>query len=136
MSSEAWIATEGIASERQFSLRFREPSEARRLALKCQVSISIGARGTSLTAQLEAEMTRFEHSVRSMIDAEDAWLAGVFSTGGSREWCFYVAEWKAFIERFNALLADAPRFALSMQYSEDPKWRYFSFLRSGFTDPT
>ena len=72
-------------------------------------------------------LDKFE-DVLEQIDPEEEISALVLTivNNRSREWVFYTSAYQDWLARLNATLANVPQIPITIQFSSDPEWNYWS----------
>lgn len=65
-----------------------------------------------------------------------AYMTGIYTGDGRRDWIFYCLNLKVFSSSFNNALADLPAMPLEISATEDPEWEEYSEMRANtYIDP-
>ena len=109
-----------------FRVRTDKPAEARiaEFATCVQIRWPYEGEAAGLPSKADAEwMDLFESRLVDLIYGEGVSYLMLVTTGFNlKEWLFYTTAHEAFMERFNDLLADLPRFPLEIAFIADPEW--------------
>jgi hypothetical protein len=128
-NSDAWNIAKGKNPEKPTVLRFRPSLEAhlgddnypRRLTIIWQFEAA-DASGMPSDTQ-SADMKDFEDTLIQALDPDRlAILAFVFTSGGSREWHFYLSDVSEVGIRINKALATIPHLPIDLTVDHDPEW--------------
>ncbi|MDP4610574.1 MAG: DUF695 domain-containing protein [Opitutales bacterium] len=129
VNSDAWNIAKGTNPEKPTVLRFRPSLEAflgdenypRRLAITWQFE-PVDATGMPSDTQ-SADMKDFEDLMIEALDPDRlAILAFVFTSGGSREWHFYLSDVGEVGIRINQALSTVPKLPIELNVEDDPNW--------------
>ncbi|MGJ8651027.1 MAG: DUF695 domain-containing protein [Opitutaceae bacterium] len=129
VNSDAWNIAKGTNPEKPTVLRFRPSLEAflgdgnypRRLAITWQFE-PVDATGMPSDTQ-SADMKDFEDLMIEALDPDRlAILAFVFTSGGSREWHFYLSDVSEVGIRINQALSTIPKLPIELNVEDDPNW--------------
>ena len=74
-------------------------------------------------------MDLFESRIVALVYGEGLSYLMLVTTGFNvKEWLFYTPGHEAFMQRFNDLLADLPRFPLEIAFIADPQWEQWESI--------
>jgi hypothetical protein len=126
---DAWSIAKGKNAEHPTVLRFRPSLEAflgseaypRRLTIVWAFEAA-DASGMPTDIQ-SADMKDFEELLLEALDPDRlAILSFVFTTNGTREWHFYLADANEVGIRINKALANVPKLPIQLRVEDDPNW--------------
>jgi len=128
-NTDAWSIAKGKNPERPSVLRFRPSLESflgdenypRRLMIVWQFEAA-DATGMPTDTQ-SADMKDFENMLIDVLDPDRlAVLAFVYTTGGTREWHFYLSDVSEVGIRINQALSNIPQLPIDLTVEDDPNW--------------
>ncbi|CAA6678227.1 MULTISPECIES: DUF695 domain-containing protein [unclassified Lentimonas] len=128
-NTDAWNIAKGKNPERPSVLRFRPSLEGflgdanypRRLMIVWQFEAA-DATGMPNDTQ-SADMKDFENMLIDVLDPDRlAVLAFVYTTGGTREWHFYLSDVSEVGIRINQALSNIPQLPIDLTVEDDPNW--------------
>jgi hypothetical protein len=121
-------APEGAAI---FRVRTDKPDDPRIAEFATCVRIQWPYEGeVGLPSKADAEwMDLFESRLVDLIYGEGLSYLMLVTTGFNvKEWLFYTTGHEAFMQRFNDLVADLPRFPLEIAFIADPQWEQWESI--------
>ena len=128
-NTDAWNIAKGKNPEKPSVLRFRPSLEGflgdanypRRLMIVWQFEAA-DATGMPTDTQ-SADMKDFENMLIDVLDPDRlAVLAFVYTTGGTREWHFYLSDVSEVGIRINQALSNIPQLPIELTVEDDPSW--------------
>ena len=128
-STDAWNIAKGKNPEKPSVLRFRPSLEGflgdenypRRLMIVWQFEAA-DATGMPTDTQ-SADMKDFEDMLIHALDPDRlAVLAFVYTTGGTREWHFYLSDVSEVGIKINQALSNIPQLPIELTVEDDPNW--------------
>lgn len=80
-----------------------------------------------------AAMVRLEEAISDHVESPGSCEHVVSKTGnGTKELVYYIHDRDTFMDRFNAALADHPRYPIEIDFYHDPDWKDFAMTREIF----
>ena len=110
-------------------IRDRQPDDAR---VHFSIAVIIEWRYGSVGLPDEATMERIyrlEEALGAIRNEQSAIHVHTLTGGGSREWCYYTADYAAFEARFTDVVVDLPEMPIEISFQTDQKWDYWKGIK-------